>query len=248
MNRFIQKLKDGASKASEKAHNIMELNRIQAQIAAKRKEWKHHVYEIGEFVYDAYKKNDLTLAEEGLKKIAKLNLLIEEDIMLLEWKVSELRRQKRCECGEIAPFTANFCAVCGHQLPEPPKFEAEDELGKAFLEAKRAEEQAEAAAAQEATSYSVQPDYAEHDYDLVKEEQVVSQVNLEAAEQGVAAFSDISSYKTGAEEYDDLNVMLAGRRITIMREEDLTHLCCSNCNKAADESAKWCERCGAPFA
>lgn len=248
MNRFIQKIKDSASKASEKAHNLMEMNRVQAQIAAKRKEWKQNVYDIGELVYDAYKKNDLTLAEEGLKEIAKLNMLVEEDIKMLDWKVSELRRQKRCECGEIAPFTANYCSVCGRKLPEPPQIEEEeiDELGMAFLQAKR-EEQEEAAAAKEQLRYTVHPTF-EHDYEYDEEEEIVLKSTAEASKNSTA--SEQSENKQGGTvnlDREDLNVTVGGRRITIMKEEELSQRRCSNCNSVADDEAKWCERCGTPF-
>lgn len=249
MNRFIQKIKDGASKASEKAHSMMEMNRVQAQIAAKRKEWKQNVYDIGELVYDAYKKNDLTLAEEGLKEIAKLNLIVEEDMKVLDWKVNELRSEKRCECGEIAPFTANFCSACGRKLPEPPQCEEEeiDELGMAFLQAKR-EEQAETAAAQEVELYSVHPDYDEHDFAYDEEEEHVVNPNTEAVKSSSAP-NEQSQHKVGTvnRDHEDLNVTVGGRRITIMKEEELDQNRCPNCNSAADEEAKWCERCGTPF-
>ncbi|GAV14933.1 zinc ribbon domain-containing protein [Paenibacillus sp. chi10] len=251
MNRFIQVIKDGASKASEKAHNMMEMNRVQAQIVAKRKEWKQNVYDIGELVYDAYKKNDLTLAEEGLKEIAKLNLLVEEEMKLLDWKVSELRKQKRCECGEIAPFSANYCSVCGRKLPEPPQMEEEeiDELGMAFLKAKR-EEQEEAAAAQEAVRYPEHTDYREHDYTYEEEEEDEHVLEPHAEDSQSSASSDQGRLKQGGaadRDHDDLNVTVGGRRITIMKEEEIAGRRCSNCNSTADEEAKWCERCGTPF-
>lgn len=247
MNRLIQKIKDSASKASEKAHNLVEMNRVQAQIAAKRKEWKQNVYDIGELVYDAYKKNDLTLAEEGLKEIARLNLLVEEDMKLLDWKVSELRKQKRCECGEIAPFAANYCSVCGRKLPEPPQYEEEeiDELGMAFLQAKR-EEQEEAAAAQEQASYAVHPTH-EHDYEYEEEEIVVKPNDEASKNSGAYEITEHKQAGTVNLDREDLNVTVGGRRITIMKEEELSQRRCSNCNSVADEEAKWCERCGTPF-
>lgn len=163
MNLFIQKIKNSASKVSGKTHKIMEMKRVQARIVEKRREWKQNVYKIGKLVYDAYKKNDLTLAEEGLKEIAQLNLLVEEELKLLDWKVSELHKQKRCECGEVAPFTANFCSVCGRKLPEPPQgiVDKLDELGQTFLKMKQ-EGLEEAAVACDAELYSTPSEYSEH--------------------------------------------------------------------------------------
>lgn len=165
MNCFIQKIKNSASKVSEKAHKMMEMKQIQTQIVEKRREWKQNVYKIGKFVYDAYKKSDLTLAEADLKEIAQLNVRVEEELKLLDWKVSELHEQKRCECGEIAPFTANFCSVCGRKLPEPPQGVVEelDELGQAFLKMRQGGGLEETAAARDAQLYDAQSECFEHE-------------------------------------------------------------------------------------
>lgn len=186
MDHFIQKIKNSVSKVSEKTNKIMEVKRIQAQMVEKRKEWKQNVYKIGKLVYAAYKKNDLTLAEEDLKEIAQVSLLIEEELKRLDWKISELQQQKRCECGEIASFTANFCSICGCKLPQPPQdvVDKMDKLGQAFLKMKQ-EGLEEVAVARDAQLYSAPCEHSEH------------------------AEHDLLPYD------DDLNVTVGGRRIMI---------------------------------
>lgn len=253
MNRLIQKLKEGASKASVKAQNVMEINRIHSQITARRKEIDSNIYNIGELVYDAYKKNDLTIAESGIMEIGKVNLALEEEIKQLEWKMSELRREKRCECGEIAPITAKFCSSCGNRLPEAPasvleEDEEQEELIMQMKEPSFAETDEDDGYE---PLYSQEKAYQAPDFDVYEDEPErytykSPQPPQPNAEMPQSAEMVRPMYEE-AHKKRDLNVTVGGRRLPIGPDGELSIRRCPNCNSYADVDAKWCERCGTPF-
>ncbi|MFD3270605.1 zinc ribbon domain-containing protein [Paenibacillus dendritiformis] len=251
MNRILQKLKEGASKASEKAQNVIEINRLQSQIAARRKEIEQNVYLIGERVYDAYKKKDLTLAEDEIMALGDANLLLEEEIKQLEWKVSELRHEKRCECGEVAPLTSNYCAACGRKLPEAPDdlFDEDEEWGEEEEETRvythHPSSVSESAPAAE-DDVRWQPPQPEEDEESEEEvrytyhpDRLSSHPKRQKEEFSIPP---LESSRTGRE----MNITVGGRPVTRKPEEPAVRRC-PNCNAAADPEAKWCERCGTPF-
>lgn len=251
MNRILQKLREGASKASEKAQNVIEINRLQSQIAARRKEIEQNVYLIGERVYDAYKKKDLTLAEDEIMALGDANLLLEEEIKQLEWKVSELRHEKRCECGEVAPLTSNYCAACGRKLPEAPEelFEEDEEWGEEDEETRvythHPSSVSESAPAVEDDGrwQSPQPEEDEESEEDVRytyhPDRLSSQPKRQKEEFSIPP---LESSRSGRE----MNITVGGRPVARKPEEPSVRRC-PNCNAAADPEAKWCERCGTPF-
>ncbi|MCM3339166.1 zinc ribbon domain-containing protein [Paenibacillus sp. MER TA 81-3] len=253
MNRLIQKLKEGASKASEKAQNVMEINRIQAQITARRKEIESNIYNIGELVYDAYKKNDLTIAESDIMEIGKANLALEEEIKQLEWKTSELRHEKRCECGEIAPITAKFCSSCGSKLPEPPAplLEEDEEQEELIIQMKKPSFVEVEDDERYEPFYSQEKAYQAPDFDVYEDEPErytykSSHPPQPNAEKPHSADMVKPMYEE-AHKKRDLNVTVGGRRLPIGPDGELSIRRCPNCNSYADVEAKWCERCGTPF-
>ncbi|MDU5140919.1 MAG: zinc ribbon domain-containing protein [Paenibacillus dendritiformis] len=253
MNRILQKLREGASKASEKAQNVIEINRLQSQIAARRKEIEQNVYLIGERVYDAYKKKDLTLAEDEVMALGDANLLLEEEIKQLEWKVSELRHEKRCECGEVAPITSNYCASCGRKLPEAPEelFEEDEDWGKEEEETRVYTHQPSSvseSAPMAEDGGRWEPPQPEDDEDREAEARYTYHPDRLSSHDGLIrqkeefSIPPLESSRSGRE----MNITVGGRPVARKREEPSVRRC-PNCNSAAEPEAKWCERCGTPF-
>lgn len=253
MNRILQKLKEGASKASEKAQNVIEINRLQSQIAARRKEIEQNVYLIGERVYDAYKKKDLTIAEDEVMALGDANLLLEEEIKQLEWKISELRHEKRCECGEVAPITSNYCAACGRKLPEAPEelYEEEEEWDEEEEETRvyshHPSSVSEAASASEDDS-RWQPPQPEEDDEGDAEVRYTYHPDRHSShavprrQKEEFSIPPHDSSRPGRE----MNITVGGRPVARKPEEPSVRRC-PNCNSTAEPEAKWCERCGTPF-
>lgn len=251
MNRILQKLKAGANKASEKAQNVIEINRLQSQIAARRKEIEQNVYLIGERVYDAYKKKDLTQAEDEIMALGDTNLLLEEEIKQLEWKVSELRHEKRCECGEVAPITSKYCAACGRKLPEAPEelFELDEEWGeeeeetRVYAHRPSSDSESAPAAEDDVRWQPLQPEEDEECEEDVRYTYHPDRLSSPPTRQKEEfSIPPLESSRSGRE----MNITVGGRPVTRRPEEPSVRRC-PNCNSAAEPEAKWCERCGTPF-
>lgn len=220
MNRFLQKVKDGASKASEKAQHVMELNRVQSQIDTRLKEWKDNTYDIGIIAYEAYKGNDFSSLKSKLEELANNNLAIEQEIEQLEWKRCELRNEKRCDCGEVAAWEANYCAKCGAKLPEPPSFKHETAV----------------AAAQKTVEWDEQElrPYRHNDTHPIVEQEPAEPIYLN---EGVIQEEVPLTWR-----FPEKQPLSRSNR-----QQVETHQICPQCGAQAELEAKWCERCGTPF-
>lgn len=120
---FFKKVKEGASKAADKAQQAVEIQRLNSQVSGIVKEIERSKLQIGEAVYQAYVKGDLSLAEPSIVAGSQQITLHEVTIKGLELKIKELKNQKDCpSCNNIVVFDAKFCPGCGH------KFEQEESI------------------------------------------------------------------------------------------------------------------------
>jgi len=246
MNRFLQKVKEGASKASEKAQTVMEQNRVQSQIDSRLKEWKNNTYEIGCLALEAYKDRDMASLYSKMEELARTNVALEEEIDQLEWKRCELRNEKRCDCGQVSPWESNFCAHCGAKLPEPPKFinemavtteETPDWEVQELKPYRHNESIMGNAAAGEAYPLNGNQKYhAPHNVDDPAS-------NPNPAEQPNGREQGEETWTWKFPERDSRNIMNRNAEV----QPDTLKLICPNCGAEAQQDAKWCERCGTPF-
>ncbi|TVX88222.1 hypothetical protein [Paenibacillus agilis] len=270
MNRFLQKVKEGASKASEKAQNVLELNRVQSQVDALRKEWEHNTYEIGRLAFEAYKNKDYASLGMEMDELAQANVMLEEEMDRLEWKRCALRNEKRCSCGEVAPWSSKFCASCGDRLPDPPVREAESELGGlSDMEQYKLEDEVDPKAEDTEKPYITlhqTPTSSGFDNtntnDRDDEVESLSRYAKSAKDNPSPShpYSPYDQYGQEDEDEDDADMMeikkpapqvnIRGSERYIRQqpvEHDLNSRTCSKCSASAPLEAKWCERCGAPF-
>jgi uncharacterized small protein (DUF1192 family)/ribosomal protein S27AE len=134
---FFQKLKEGANKATDYAQQTMKTTKINTQITGLKKEIERNNSQIGHAVYEAYKANDLNLAEETVRKFANVNQELESEITELEHEIEVIKNEKMCECGRKASSDARFCPSCGKRFPfepEPEVVEEEEELIQIYKE------------------------------------------------------------------------------------------------------------------
>jgi ribosomal protein L40E len=127
MNLF-QKLKVGANKATDYAQQTMKTTKINAQISGLKKEIERNNTQIGHAVYEAYKANDLTQAEEAVRKLSNDNMLLENEISELEHAIEVIKNEKMCDCGKKASIDARFCPSCGKQFTFEPEVDAVEEV------------------------------------------------------------------------------------------------------------------------
>lgn len=267
MNRFLQKVKDGASKASEKAQNVMEQNRVQGQIDAKHKQWKQNTYEIGCIAYEAYKEERLSSLKEQFEELAKENVQLEQEMEQLEWKRCELRNEKRCSCGQVADWGANFCAKCGSKLPEPPRMNVESAAAmdktdlwetQVLHPFRHNEASVPHVLDKEDTVY-----YFNSEDDQSPQHYPTSAVKGEGSSlssSGTEPLSLNSADQTNTRREEAAWTWSFPEREPLSRSGKPSQSggsmgnkyatlgkICTHCGASAEEEAKWCERCGTPF-
>jgi hypothetical protein len=121
---FLQKLKAGANKATDYAQQTMKTSKINTQISSNKREIERNNVQIGNAVYEAYKANDLTLAEDKIRSFSDTNLALEGEIAELEHEIEVLKNEKMCDCGRKASIDANFCPSCGKKFIFAPEVDA----------------------------------------------------------------------------------------------------------------------------
>lgn len=126
---FLKKLTEtvtkGVSTATEKAQQTVEITKLHTHISGKRKEIERRYTRIGEAVYEAYLKKDLSLAEGLVIPECDEISGIRKEIAGLEERIRELRNEKECECGQEVPYDTKFCPSCGRKFPEPVPVQVE---------------------------------------------------------------------------------------------------------------------------
>ena len=117
--KLTETVSKGVSTATEKAQQTVEITRLHAQMAAKRKEIDNLMEEIGRMVYEGY------LAGDPLQERARVEGVCEQirskyrEITAIENRIMELRNEKECACGKKVAYDARFCPYCGTPFPEP---------------------------------------------------------------------------------------------------------------------------------
>lgn len=121
---FIKKLTETVSKgvtsATEKAQQTVEITRLHAQVAGKRREIEKKYETIGQAVFEAYLVQDLSKAEATVIPVCEEIVGLRREIAALEERIKELRNEKECECGQRVPYETRFCPSCGRKFPEAP--------------------------------------------------------------------------------------------------------------------------------
>ncbi|MDR0269221.1 zinc ribbon domain-containing protein [Paenibacillus sp.] len=113
---ILQRIKDGANRATEKAQGAVEVSKLSGQIAEIEKEMELHFMEMGRFFYDGYREEDMSLAEKEMLKHSKACDGLQQEIDELRRRIAELKNEKLCQCGRTVELDANFCPSCGRNL------------------------------------------------------------------------------------------------------------------------------------
>ncbi len=118
---ILQRIKDGANRATEKAQGAVEIGKLNGQIDEVEKEMELHFMEMGRAFYEGYKAEDLTRAEREMIKHSKACDSLQEEIDDIRQRIAELKNEKLCKCGRTVELDANFCPACGRNLKEEAK-------------------------------------------------------------------------------------------------------------------------------
>ncbi|MCG7386250.1 zinc ribbon domain-containing protein [Paenibacillus sp. ACRRY] len=116
--KLLQRIKNGANKATERAQHAVEIGKINNQIVGLQQEQEVHFTDMGRIFYEGYRAQDMTRAEKEMVDLSHLCDELQDEIDGLRSKIAELKNERLCECGHVASLDANFCPKCGRKLGE----------------------------------------------------------------------------------------------------------------------------------
>ncbi|MFD1884608.1 zinc ribbon domain-containing protein [Paenibacillus wenxiniae] len=124
---ILQRLKSGAGKATERAQNAVEVNRMNGHIVDIEREIGVHYMRMGEVFYEGYRAGDMSIAEEEMTELCKACDLLNEEIEEIRTRIAILKNERICECGTVVALDANFCPNCGRKMEKLPTPRSERE-------------------------------------------------------------------------------------------------------------------------
>lgn len=120
--KFLQRIKDGAGKVTDKAQNAVEIGRLNTQINNIEREMDLYFQRMGEVFYEGYRNKDMSLAEKEMVDLAKTCDLLAEERDEIRGKIAELKNERLCaSCSKAVTEEALFCQYCGHKLEKANK-------------------------------------------------------------------------------------------------------------------------------
>ncbi|WP_405106600.1 zinc ribbon domain-containing protein [Paenibacillus sp. FSL K6-1217] len=127
---FLQRIKDGASRVSEKAQSSVEVSKLNGQISDIEHEMQVEFLKMGKLFYEGYRSRDMSVAEGQMIELARGCNKLQEQIEDVRSRIAELRNERLCACGQIVALEANFCPHCGRKLEARKPQEKEISLRK----------------------------------------------------------------------------------------------------------------------
>lgn len=113
---FLQRIKDGASRVSEKAQSSVEIGKLNGQIADIEHEMQIEFMKMGKIFYEGYRSRDMSVAEGQMVELARGCNKLQEQIEGVRSRIAELKNERLCACGQVVALDANFCPHCGRKL------------------------------------------------------------------------------------------------------------------------------------
>ncbi|MEF2966212.1 zinc ribbon domain-containing protein [Paenibacillus sp. M1] len=114
---FLQRIKDGAGKVTDRAQNAVEIGRLNTQISNIEREMGLYFQRMGEIFYEGYSRKDMSDAEKEMIELAKTCDLLAEERDEIRAKIAEMKNERLCgACGRSVAEDAMFCQYCGHKL------------------------------------------------------------------------------------------------------------------------------------
>ncbi|MEK3986159.1 zinc ribbon domain-containing protein [Paenibacillus sp. FSL K6-3166] len=113
---FIKKIKDSASRVTEKAQNSVEIGKLNGLISDVEQEMEVEFTKMGRLFYEGYRSKDMSVAEGKMVELSRNCSKLQEKIEVLRTRIAELKNERLCPCGHIVALDANFCPKCGSKL------------------------------------------------------------------------------------------------------------------------------------
>ncbi|SDG19533.1 zinc-ribbon domain-containing protein [Fontibacillus panacisegetis] len=117
---FLQKIKNGAGKVTDRAQNVVEIGKLNTQISNIEREMGLYYQRMGEVFYEGYRLKDMSKAEKEMVELAKTCDLLAEERDDIRSKIANLKNERLCyQCGKVVAEDAMFCPYCGEKLLKP---------------------------------------------------------------------------------------------------------------------------------
>ncbi|WP_438347811.1 zinc ribbon domain-containing protein [Paenibacillus sp. FA6] len=113
---IMKRIKSGANRVTQKAQNMVEINKIKAQITEVEREMDTHYLQMGKVFYVGYQTEDMSVAEIEMVKLSKACDTLWEDVEGLRGRIAELQNERLCDCGHGVELNVNFCPHCGTKM------------------------------------------------------------------------------------------------------------------------------------
>ena len=89
--KILQKLKDGANRATEKAQHVVEVNKLNSQISEIEQQKNSYYLQMGKVFYEGYRQQDMTIAEKEMVELAQTCDGLQEQIEAIRNRIAVLR-------------------------------------------------------------------------------------------------------------------------------------------------------------
>lgn len=240
---FLDRIKSGANKASERAQSVMEVNKLNSQISNIEHEMNIYYQRMGQVFYEGYRAKDMSQAEKEMIELAKTCDLLAEERDEVRGRIAELRNERLCECGKVVPQEAVFCPFCGNKLKPHVTREPERPQKEEPVEASEPSGR-ETAAADETVIYrgpliTEEPKVSEEAYSGMETKRLQEEVDREKERQleldrRIRTWKENigSSSAAGPEPAESVRVNIG------------PEVRCQICNSPIAKGTKWCPHCG----
>ncbi|MCQ4087365.1 hypothetical protein [Saccharibacillus sp. JS10] len=115
---FLQRIKDGAGRASERAQSAVEIGKLNSHISDIQREIEVHYARMGQIFYENYSQGHTASGEEEIIELCTVCDLLTAEIAELRLRIAHLRNEQLCECGARLDENAVSCPHCGRQWGE----------------------------------------------------------------------------------------------------------------------------------
>ena len=106
--KLLQRIKEGASRVSEKAQNSVEIGKLNGNITDIEQEMEHEFLKDGKLFYEGFRSRDMSVAEGKMVELSRTCSKLQEKIDDLRMRIAELKNERLCTCGHVVALEANF--------------------------------------------------------------------------------------------------------------------------------------------
>lgn len=252
---FMKRIKDSASRVTEKAQSSVEIGKLNGLISDIEREMEAEFTKMGRHFYEGYRSKDMSVAEGKMIELSRACVKLQEKIEVLRARIAELKNEKLCKCGHVVALDANFCPKCGNKLeerkvPSPPVFvpavDEEDEEDQYYGADDLTDEEKELAMKLKPQSVAYAKDLHPEEDELPLEEYAV---NEQDAERDRKHADELERERQRQLELDrrirDWAVSEHQEEAAVSKDNGVRDMIkCQICRNELPKGSLWCPRCG----